>query len=137
MHAPIFAQHTVRELKSFTRIMSVFFAVLTGAFLWRANFIMTRPTLILGVVAASWLAWGLIHLQSIRPVYHIWMWLAFCLNFVMTRIILSILFFLVFLPTSIMIRLSGRDLLGRRRKESYWCARESTRDNQHFENLFS
>jgi hypothetical protein len=56
-------------------------------------------------------------------VYIFWMRLAFILGWINTRIILFIIFYLIFTPIGIVLRIFGIDLLDRkieRDKESYW-----------------
>jgi len=60
---------------------------------------------------------------SLKPVYIFWMRLAFILAWINTRLILSILFYLIFAPVGIGMRLFGGDLLDKKidkNKESYW-----------------
>lgn len=59
----------------------------------------------------------------LKPVYIFWMRLAFVLGWINTRIILFIIFYLIFTPIGIVLRIFGIDLLDRkieRDKESYW-----------------
>ena len=137
MNVPSYTEHTTKDLKSFTRVMAVFFALLTLFFFWRADYEPTLTSKILAGVSAGWLLWGLGRPESTKPLYHGWMWLAFCMNFVMTRVILSILFFGIVLPTSLLTRIMGKDFLGNKQKDSYWQSREQEPDSKHFENLFS
>ncbi|MEO7538916.1 MAG: SxtJ family membrane protein, partial [Pyrinomonadaceae bacterium] len=65
--------------------------------------------------------------------------IAFALGWVNSRIILTIIYFLVFVPYSIVSRLLGRDVLKRRQPNgtSYWHMREKTRQSkEQFERLF-
>ena len=137
MNAPSYTEHTTKDLKSFTRVMAVFFVLLTLFFFWSADYEPTLTSKILSGVSAGWLLWGLGHPQSTKPLYHGWMWLAFCMNFVMTRVILSILFFGIVLPTSLLTRIMGKDFLGNKKQDSYWQSRDREQDPKHFENLFS
>jgi hypothetical protein len=68
-----------------------------------------------------------------------WMSLAEVLAFVNTRIILAVLFFLLFTPIGLVKRFLGWDPLNRRerRRDSYWrpySARQ--RDSRHYEKMF-
>jgi len=73
-------------------------------------------------------------------VFHrLWYRLAFALGWVNSRILLTIIYFLMFLPYGILSRLFGRDPLGLRgeRRMSYWHKREKTRQTpEQFERLF-
>ena len=68
-----------------------------------------------------------------------WMRFAFALGYVNSRIILTIIYFLVFVPYGLVSRLFGRDPLQLRGKdsESYWHRRTVTRQTkEQFERLF-
>ena len=63
----------------------------------------------------------------LQPVYKIWMGLAFCLGWVNTRIILTLVYYLVVTPIGLMMRLLRKDLLNLRLEKSartYWLKRE-------------
>ena len=59
----------------------------------------------------------------LRPIYIFWMRFAFILGWINTRLILIIMFYLVFTPIGLVIKLFGLDLLDRKiekEKHSYW-----------------
>lgn len=59
----------------------------------------------------------------LKPFQKIWMILAVLLGWVMTRVILTVLFFFAVTPIGIILRITGKDLLGLRlepRRPSYW-----------------
>ena len=63
----------------------------------------------------------------LRLPYIAWMRLAFCLGWINTRILLFFLFYLIFTPIGLGMRLFGVDLLGKRiekGKLSYWKKKE-------------
>jgi len=65
--------------------------------------------------------------SSLKPLYIIWMRFAFMLGWINTRLILFIIFYLIFTPMGLVIKLFGIDLLDRRikkDKESYWVKKE-------------
>lgn len=77
---------------------------------------------VLGIGAAL-MVFGLALPRLLAPVYVAWMSMAVVLGFVMTRVILTIFFFLVITPVGLVMRLFGRDALHRkldRQAESYW-----------------
>ena len=77
---------------------------------------------------------------ALRAVHRGWMTLAFSMGFVMTRVILSLAFFLIFVPIGLALRLVGKDLLSRRLDpgaESYWVRRDDGRaDRESLERYF-
>jgi hypothetical protein len=68
-----------------------------------------------------------------------WFRLAFALGWVNSRILLTIIYFLIFVPYGLLSRLFGRDPLTRRQEPgtSYWHKRERPRQaREQFERLF-
>lgn len=63
----------------------------------------------------------------LKPLYILWMKFAFILNWINTKLILSIIFYLIFTPIGLGMRLFGVDLLDRKidkNKDSYWKKKE-------------
>lgn len=63
----------------------------------------------------------------LKPLYSLWMKFAFVLAWVNTRLILFILFYLVFTPTGLVMRVFGIDALDRKidkSRNSYWKKKE-------------
>ncbi len=63
----------------------------------------------------------------LKPVYIPWMAAAVIMGFVMTRVILVILFYLVFTPIALFMKVGKRDLLNQRidrNVKSYWQGKE-------------
>lgn len=63
----------------------------------------------------------------LRPIYIFWMRLAFILGWFNARLILIVIFYLIFAPIGLIIRLFGRDLLERKidkDKSSYWISKQ-------------
>ena len=76
----------------------------------------------------------------LKPIYKIWMGLAFCLGWVNTRIILLLVYYLVVTPIALMMRLLRKDLLNLKLgkdAESYWLKRELKNSAQEsYERIF-
>lgn len=63
----------------------------------------------------------------LKPVYIFWMKLAFLLSWINTRLILLVMFYLIFTPIGLSMKLFGVDLLDRKiekGKNSYWRIKE-------------
>jgi hypothetical protein len=112
---------TLKELRNFGLGVGAVFLVLFGLALpWiggrafpRWPFYLGMPLILMG------LAWPAL----LRPLHFVWMKLAAALAWVNTRIILAILFFLIFTPLAFLRRLFGKDSLGLRWEEgesTYW-----------------
>lgn len=68
----------------------------------------------------------------LKPIYILWMKFALVLSWVNTRLILSIIFYLIFTPIGLAMRLFGIDLLERKsdkNKKSYWKKKEKKEFN--------
>ena len=85
------------------------------------------------IVLLLFTAWALIAPTSIEPFYKLWMRFGLLLNAVMSRIILGIVYYLVVLPTGLIIRMRGRDPMNRRLDsglDSYRVKNEGANKNQ-------
>ena len=72
---------------------------------------------------------GFILPSVLRPVYRIWMLLAYFIGGIVSRVILTLLFYVVLTPTGLVLRLFGKDVLDQRfekDRESYWIKKDLT-----------
>jgi hypothetical protein len=107
-----------RALTSFALIMSGALLVI-AALQWRRGASPNvRVTLI--AIAAVLLLCAAFAPSLLRPVYRAWMRLGEALAWINTRIILTLVFFLVVTPIGIVMRLFGRSPITTARRESYW-----------------
>ena len=70
---------------------------------------------------------GFILPSVLRPVYRIWMLLAYFIGGIISRVILTVLFYVVLTPTGLVLRLFGKDVLDQRfekDRESYWIKKD-------------
>lgn len=92
-----------------------------------------------GVAGALAVAGGLFP-PALRWPHKVWMTLAFLIGWMVSRIILGIVFFLVITPIGSLMRILGKDLLNERidrNAESYWIRREAREDDPgRYEKLF-
>lgn len=88
------------------------------------------------VVASILSAWAIIWPASLALVYKGWMRVGMILGFINTRIVLFILFYMIFFPIALIIKLVGWDPLKLSRKptsESSFRVKSTKRDHKHFE----
>jgi multisubunit Na+/H+ antiporter MnhG subunit len=74
------------------------------------------------------IAFGAVWPRALKYPYIAWMTMAFVLGFVMSQVILTLFFFLLVTPISLLARLVGKDFLNRKRDartRSYWIPREA------------
>lgn len=75
----------------------------------------------------------------LKPLNKIWMTLAIILGWVMTRVILSILFYFVLTPIGLIAKLFGKKFLNLEIDQTlntYWEKRESKNDRLNYEKQF-
>jgi hypothetical protein len=109
-----------KGVREFGIVFAVVGALYAGWSLWRG-----RPTraLVGGGVGALFLLGSFAAPALMRPLWRAWMAFAHVLGWINTRIILGALFYLVFTPLGLVLRLFGRDPMARRRdpaQASYW-----------------
>ncbi len=108
-----------RALRQFGFTIGGAFCSLGALFLWRAR-AGGSAFLILGTLL---ILTALFQPRILRPVHRVWMTLALILGFVMTRVILTIVFFAVLTPIGLLQRLFGKravEVAFRTGAESYW-----------------
>lgn len=109
-------------LRKFGMTMGIAFFVISGLFLFRQKYAGAVYSLIISCV---FFITGSALPALLKPVYIIWMRLAFILGWVNTRIILIIMFYLIFTPIGLFMRLFRIDPLERKKKKStYWKNKE-------------
>jgi hypothetical protein len=83
---------------------------------------------------------GLVMSQALKYVYLLWMSLAIVLGFVVSSVLLFLLFCVVITPIGFLARCSGKDFLGLKldpKAASYWLPREKKpRKPQDYERQF-
>ncbi len=112
-----------KELRDFGLLMAAVLGLLGGLLFWKGK--VSYPYFL--SIAATFLVLGLSLPQLLKPIYKIWMTLAALMGWFMTRVILSVLFYLVVMPIGLIARLSGKqflDLKMDKSRASYWNYRE-------------
>lgn len=118
-----------RKLRQFAAIWLLFFGVLAV----RA-FVQHKPAAVgLAIVAFAGLI-GVIAPAISRPLYVGSSLITFPIGWVVSRLLLAGIYFLVFTPVAIVFRIAGRDLLRLRKtkSDSYWMPRESPAPERYF-----
>jgi hypothetical protein len=112
-----------RELRRFGLIVGAVFAAL-GVLFWLRHKPVFPYLLIPGAVL---MGSGLLFPRMLKEIYFGWMSLAFGLGFVMSNVILTLLFLFVITPIGLAARCLGKDFLGlklNRQATTYWIRRE-------------
>ncbi|MEW6261672.1 MAG: SxtJ family membrane protein [Thermodesulfobacteriota bacterium] len=108
-----------RELRKFGLGLAVILGLIGGFLVWRGRASGPYFLAVAGAALALAAAWP----TGLKPAYRFMMWLAAKLAWLNTRIILTLVFYLVFTPVALVLRLIGKDLLDARIKsgrDTYW-----------------
>jgi hypothetical protein len=128
------------DLRKFGLMFAIVLAVLFGALipLIRHGFEITLWPMWPWAVALVMVSWSLIHPGSLGLVHSPWMKFASIAQWVNTRIIMLLLFYLLILPIGLLLRLFGKDSMHRRfdRGADSYRVKAETQDNKHMENPY-
>ncbi len=112
-----------KDLRNFGITFGVVLGLLAGALWWKEK---DTYTLFL-IISAAFFFFGLVLPGLLKPLQKVWMALAVVMGFIMTRVILSILFYFVFTSIGLIGRLFGKKFLDLKidtSKKSYWSYRK-------------
>ncbi len=100
---------TETELRKFALSVGPAFIVVFGLILpWVFNAGWPVWPWILGIVLC---VWGIVHPASLKPLYRGWMLLGVLLHKIVSPIVLGLMFYLIFTPISLLVRLFGKKLI--------------------------
>ncbi|NQT61594.1 MAG: sxtJ [Candidatus Marinimicrobia bacterium] len=112
------------ELRRFGKTMGIFLMLL-GLVIYFLSLNYALPLISTGTLI---LLLGLLFPGILKPLFVLWMSFALILGFIMTRIILGLIFFLIFSPIGLVFRLIKKDHLDEAidpDAASYWRIRDS------------
>ena len=128
---------SLRIEREFGLIVGGVFVLLGGWWFYRGKLINVAGVFL--PLGSALILLGLVFPRALFYPNKAWMKLAELLSFVMTRLILAVVFFLIVTPIGVIKRLFGWDPLSRRgnRSASYWTAySERQRDPRHYEKMY-
>jgi len=117
------------DLCQFGITMGIVLILFGGLFLWCDK----DYYIYLFIIAAAFIILGLAVPFVLKPIHKVWMTISIILGWIMTRVILSILFYLVVTPTSWLARLFGKrflDLKIDKNARSYWIPKKELKVNK-------
>lgn len=120
----LWKEHGTAEFRKFGRTMGMFL-ILLGLILC---YFSSQSATWLNALGAMLLILSALSPVLLKPLYSIWMSFATLLGFIMTRIILGAIFFLIFAPVGLVFRLLRKDHLDESidpRAETYWITRKA------------
>ena len=122
------------DLRKFGLTMAGAFGLFGGIAAWRGHGVWVW----LLSAAVFFLVFGLILPMALKPIQKVWMTLALMMGWVMSRVLLCVVFFIAVTPIGLFMRLSGKDILDMRpagRRDSYWRPHKS-RKKEEYEDQF-
>ena len=125
-----------KDIQSFGITIGIIFLIIAGFLFYKEK----EAFQLLLYLASSFICLSFLFPGILKPIYLVWMIFAVILGWFMTRLILSLLFFLVVTPIALVLKLVGKDLLELKKQEvrgSYWNKRVSQKErNQNYEKQF-
>ncbi len=124
-----------RILRQFAWIMAAMLGLAVPfVIIWFNEWEVVRAAWIVSVIGVVFLFAGILTPMLLRPVYIFWMLLALALGTVVTRVIITIVFYLMITPTGWIRRtFATRDPLGLRpdpRLKTYWITKKEASPDQ-------
>ena len=114
------------DLRKFGITIGVILLIIAGFLFWKEK----ESFQILLTFGVTFCILGIAIPFILKPIYWVWMIFATILGWIMTRVILSLLFYIIFTPIGLILRFFGKQFLELRwdkSKESYWNYRTNER----------
>tara|TARA_B110000444_G_C18804462_1_gene579212 strand:+ start:940 stop:1350 length:411 start_codon:yes stop_codon:yes gene_type:complete len=124
-----------KDIRSFGITIGIILFIISGLLMYYNKEIYQ----VIGIIALTFIVLGLIIPVVLKPFYFVWMTFAAILGWVMTRVILGLVFYLIITPLGLITRIIGEDFLALKKKnlDSYWNHRDSSIElNQDYEKQF-
>ncbi len=123
-----------KELRVFAVLLIVFFAIVAAVIYQKTSSVPASITIVVVASIIGLLGWCVPNFM--RVVYVTWMLAVFPIGFVISHVILAVVFYLVLTPIGCIMRLCGRDPMQRQfdsSASSYWVARhQENRPSRYF-----
>lgn len=124
------------DLRKFGITVGIVVGLIGGLLLWKDRG--SYPYFL--TISVFLIVSGILFPKVLLPLQRVWMTIAVIMGWFMTRVILSILFYLVFTPIGLIARLMGKEFLELKidkRRDSYWIYRkEKPYDRRDYERQF-
>ncbi len=123
------------DIKKFGYLFSSIFMCLSIVLWWKHY----ECVLYLFIASAVMFILSVLKYEMLIPIYKVWMAMSLVLGWIMTRIILSLMYFIGFMLVSIIGRMFGKTFLDQkidRDAESYWISKIKPQGIEYYENQY-
>lgn len=117
--------------RKFGSFFTFVFLAAASYFMWKGAIELSA---VMGGLASIFALVTIIRAQLLLPLNKLWMGLGFLLGAITSPIVLGVIFFFLFTPIALLMRLFRRDelRLRKRKAKSYWKLREEIQINSDF-----
>lgn len=122
-----------RDLRVFALVQLI--AAGVGAWLLHKHWGWDVPAIAVMVIAVTLLGVGMAQPERLQSLFVIWMLAAFPLGWVMSHLMLAIVYYGVVTPIGLMLRLAGRDSLQQRSRSdatTFWIERPAPPESSRY-----
>lgn len=122
-----------KELKKFGLTVGTVFSAI-GLFIWLYHH--SNVGIYITVFGALLIILGAAYSKILKPIYKLWMSAALVMGFFMSRLILTILFYVIVTPIAFLAKIFGKDFLDQKLdkgKGSYW----NYRTKEEYQKVFT
>ncbi len=125
-----------KELKIFGLILAVILSLIGTINLYKKNITIATILYSLDLIVV---VFTIVRPEYLRPIHRAMLFVSQKIGWFNTRLLLGIIYYLVFTPIGMVMRILGRDLLDRkydRQKNSYWILIDEKYDKKRCERQF-
>ncbi|HWR72878.1 MAG TPA: SxtJ family membrane protein [Nitrospirota bacterium] len=126
---------TPQALRNFGLLFFGLFGIVAGVMVWKGNSLWP----LFAVIAGGFLLAGAAFPRALVYPYLAWMAFALLLGWVITRLVLTTVYYIVMTPIGLVLRIAGKDMLDQKidkGAESYWKKHEAGTDLERYRKQF-
>lgn len=126
---------SIKELRQFGVIILVGFGIVGALFMKCDRGIWA---ILVWMSASVVCVLALVSPRNARPIYVVWMTVGMAVGFVVSRIVLTLIYFGLFTPVAFFFRLRGRDELRLKKetRETYWQDHSKISEKTYYDHIF-
>ena len=130
-----FSEIQLPSNRKFGFFFTFVFMAVAGYFYYTENIFWTYASISVSLI---FLLVTFVKSDALLPLNKLWIRFGLLLGMIVSPIVLGLIFFGLFTPIALLMRLSGRDELKLRflKKESYWITRSEPIKSESFKNMF-